>query len=61
MQIISAGISVIIFFVVTITVGSTALNGWLKAAIVIPAIFLVVYSLARMQPKELKSGNESRK
>jgi hypothetical protein len=44
-------------------VGSStlALGGWVKAAIVIPLLFLVVYSLARIQPKETASERESGK
>jgi hypothetical protein len=56
MQIIFAGVSLLIFFVTIINVGPMNLGVWLKAAIIVPLVFLVVYSLARIQPKELKSG-----
>jgi hypothetical protein len=54
MQIIFSGICIIVFFVTTVNLGPMDLNGWLKAAIVIPLVFLVVYSLARIQPREKK-------
>jgi hypothetical protein len=56
MQSIFAGICILVFFVTTVSLGSLNLGGWLKAAIVIPLVFLVVYSLARIQPKETTSG-----
>jgi len=52
MQFIFVGISILIFFVTTVNLGSLDLSGWLKAAIIIPLVFLVVYSLARIQPKK---------
>jgi amino acid transporter len=60
MQIIFAAICVIIFFVVTVSLGSVNLGAWLKAAVVVPLVLLVVYSLARIQPKEGKHGNETK-
>ncbi len=35
-----------------ILVSTLDLGGWLKAAIVAPAVLLAVYSMARIQPKE---------
>jgi hypothetical protein len=52
MQIIFAGISIVVFLGVSITVGSMNMGGWLNAAIIIPLVLLVVYSMARIQPKE---------
>ena len=54
MQFIFVGISILIFFVATVNLGPMDLSGWLKAAIIIPMVFLVVYSLARIQPKGSK-------
>jgi hypothetical protein len=54
MQIIFAGISIAVFLVTSITVGSMKMGGWLNVAIIIPLVFLVVYSLARIQPKGSK-------
>jgi hypothetical protein len=56
MQFIFAGISILVFFVATVSIGTLDLGGWLKAAIISPLVFLVVYSLARIMPKEQKSG-----
>ncbi|MCE5264125.1 MAG: hypothetical protein LLG97_11395 [Deltaproteobacteria bacterium] len=61
MQIIFAGISLLVFLVVTITLSSMKMGGWLNSAIIIPLVFLVVYSLARIQPKEHRSENEGKK
>jgi len=35
-----------------ILVSTLGLAGWLKAAIVVPAVLLAVYSMARIQSKE---------
>jgi hypothetical protein len=61
MQLIFAGISILVFFVTTVSLGPLDLGGWLKASIVIPMVFLVVYSLARIMPKELKSEKKAKK
>jgi hypothetical protein len=61
MQLIFAGVSMIVFFVATMNLSPLDLGGWLKAAIIIPLLFLVVYSLARIQPKELKSVKKTGK
>jgi ABC-type phosphate transport system permease subunit len=61
MQFIFAGLSILVFFVTTMNLGSLDLGGWLKAAIVIPLVFLVVYSMARIMPKELRSEKETKK
>lgn len=52
MQVIFSGICILVFFVTTVNVGPLDLNGWLKAAIIIPLVFLVVYGLARIQTKK---------
>jgi len=33
-------------------VSTLGLGIWLKAAIIVPVVFLAVYSMARIQPKE---------
>jgi len=55
MQFILAGISMLIFFALTLTLSQLNLGGWLKAAIIIPLVLLVVYSMARIMPKETTS------
>jgi hypothetical protein len=52
MQLIFAGISILVFFVTIVNLGPLDLGGWLKAVIIAPLVFLVVYSLARIQPKD---------
>jgi hypothetical protein len=37
------------------------MSGWLKAAIIIPLVFLVVYSLARIMPKKLEAEKNTHK
>jgi amino acid transporter len=59
MQFIFAGISMIIFFAVTLTLGQLNLGGWLKAAIIVPLVLLVVYSMARIMPKETTSKKDT--
>jgi len=61
MQVIFAGISILIFFVTTVSLSTLTLSGWLKAAIIIPLVFLVVYSLARIQPKKLEAEKDTNK
>jgi amino acid transporter len=61
MQLIFAGISILIFFVATVSLGPLDLSGWLKAAIVVPLVFLVVYSMARIMPKETTSKTDTGK
>ena len=61
MQVIFAGISILILFVATVNLGPMDLSGWLKAAIIIPLVFLVVYSLARIMPKEPKAEKDTGK
>ena len=36
-------------------------GGWLKAAILVPMVFLAVYSMARIPPKEPKSEKDAGK
>ena len=38
-----------------ILVSALDLGGWLKAAIVVPAVLLAVYSMARIQSKETQT------
>jgi uncharacterized protein (DUF983 family) len=61
MQLIFAGICLVVFFVAMVASSTLALGGWVKAAIVIPLLLLVVYSLARIQPKETASERETGK
>jgi amino acid transporter len=61
MQVIFSGICILVFFVTTVNLGPLDLGGWLKAAIMIPVVFLVVYSLARIQPKERTSRKNTKK
>lgn len=61
MQVIFSGICILVFFVTTVNIGPLNLGGWLKAAIMIPVVLLVVYSLARIQPKETTSRKNTKK
>jgi hypothetical protein len=54
MQVIFAGICVFGGAATIMFISSLDLSGWLKASIIVPLVFLVVYSLARIQPKETK-------
>ena len=51
MQIVFAVIALIVFFATIVSLGNVDMGNWLKAAVVVPLLFLVVYSLARIQPK----------
>jgi hypothetical protein len=61
MQIIFAGISMLIFFVTIMSLSTLTLSGWLKAATITLLVFLVVYSLARIQPKKLETEKDTNK
>ena len=52
MQYIFAGICFLVTVAGIIFLSSLDLKGGLKAAIVIPLVFLVVYSMARIHPKK---------
>jgi hypothetical protein len=52
MQYIFAGICFSGTIATMVFLSSLHLGGWLTAAILIPLVFLVVYSLARIQPKK---------
>ena len=52
MQIVIAVISIVVFLVSAILLGPADMGGGLKAAIIVPLVFLVVYCLARIRPKE---------
>ncbi len=56
MQIVIAGISIVVFVISAVALGTADMNGGLKAAIIIPLVFLVVYCLARIQPREESAG-----
>lgn len=56
MQIVIAGISVVVFVASAVTLGIADMNGGLKAAIIVPLVFLVVYCLARIRPREESEG-----
>ena len=48
--------------VATIMLVSTlGLGSWLKAAIIVPVVFLAVYSMARIQPKEPEAEKDNGK
>lgn len=51
MSIIFAIICVIGAVVTIIFVSTLGLDSWLKAAIIVPMVFLAVYSMARIPPK----------
>jgi len=61
MQYIFAGICLFGTVAAMVFLSSLHLGGGLTAAIVIPLIFLVVYSLARIHPKETKSEKDAGK
>ena len=61
MQVIFAGICFIGAVATMIFVKSLDLGGGLKVAIIIPLVFLVVYSLARIQHKETTSEKDTGK
>lgn len=61
MQLIFAGISILVFLLTAVNVGPLNLGGWLNAAIFIPLVLLVVYSLARIQPKKTRGEKDSNK
>lgn len=43
----------------SVFVKSLDLHGGLKAAIIVPLVFLAIYSLARIKPKQLKAEKSS--
>ncbi len=55
MQVIIAGIGVFGAVAVIIFLSTVAMNGGVKVAIVALVVFIAVYSMARIQPKETKS------
>ena len=52
MSIILAVIGVLGSAVTTMLVSTLGVADWLKAAIIIPAVLLAVYGMARVQPAE---------
>jgi len=58
MQIVVAAIAVLGGAAAIVFIGSLGLSGWLNAAIVIPLVLLVVYSLARIRAKETARQND---
>ena len=57
-------IAIICVFGATATImllSTLGLVSWLKAAIIVPVVFLAVYSMARIQPKEPQSGKDTGK
>jgi len=58
MQVTIAGIAVFGGAAAIVFLSSLDLSGWLKVAIVIPLVLLVVYSLARIHPKETTSEKD---
>ena len=61
MQYIFAGICLFGAVAAMVFLSSLHLGGWLTAAILIPVVLLVVYSMARIQPKEPKSEKDTGK
>ncbi len=61
MQIIIAGIAVFGAVGTIIFLSSLDMNGGVKAALVALMVFIVVYSLARIQPKETTSEKNTGK
>ena len=59
MRFIFVGVSIIAFFAATITLGPSEVNGWLKAAVIVPLLFLVIFSLAKLKPKEEETDQET--
>lgn len=52
MRFVFVGVSIIAFFMATITLGPSDVNGLLKAAVIVPLLLLVIFSLAKLKPKE---------
>ena len=61
MQYIFAGICLFGTVATMVFLRFLDLGGWLTAAILIPLVFLVIYSMARIQPKETKSEKNTGK
>ena len=61
MQVIIAGISVFGAVAVIIFLSTVAINGGIKVAIVALVVFIAVYSMARIQPKETTSEKDTGK
>ena len=61
MQYIFAGICLFGTLAGMIFIKSLDLGGWLTAAILIPLVLLVVYSLARIHPKKPEAGKDTNK
>lgn len=59
MQFIFAGICIVGAIAGMIFVKSLDLNGGLTIAIIIPLVFLVIYSLARIKPQKTEAGKSS--
>ena len=52
MQVIFAGISILIFFVTIVNLSTLTLSGWLKAAIIIPLILKLFIAWPGYNPKK---------
>lgn len=61
MQVIIAGIAVFGAVGIIIFLSSLDMNGGVKAAIVALVVFIAVYCLARIQPKETTSEKDTGK
>ena len=42
-------------------VSTLSMSGWFKAALIVLVVFVAVYSMARIQPKETQSGENTGK
>ena len=58
MQVVVAAIAVLGGAATIIFISSLRLGGWLNAAILIPLVLLVVYSLARIGAKKTAQEND---
>jgi len=61
LQVIIAGIAVFSAVGIIIFLSSLDMNGGVKAAIIVLVVFIAVYSLARIQPKETTSEKDTGK
>lgn len=59
MQVILAIIGVFGAAGIIILFSTLDMGGGIKAAIIIPAVFIAVYGMARIQPKEAKSEKDT--
>lgn len=61
MQVIIAGITVLGAVGAIMFLSFQDMNGWVKAALVALVVFIAVYSMARIKPKETTSKKDTNK